>query len=372
LSLRKGLIIFIVLAFGGNAIILIRSVDRQTIHTLLHADTRYLLLALALILGAWGCDTLRFWSLTKSAQENVSLKLGLILTWLHYFGCAVTPMQSGGGPFQVYVLYRHNVPVGKGIAITMIRTMLTVLLLSLIVPISLLLDPTIIRGNPFLSGVVKYVFAVILLTWIFIGFTIARPNSVKKLGRILIIWLHRLPFLRRIPVLSWSRWISQEMDNYSLNFKLTISSGFRYFIAALVLSGGHLLLLFSILPCLMAALGLPFNFEQALLSQAIFMFVLYFIPTPGASGVAEIGGAALFSTLMPENLAGVVAITWRFFTEYLAIFMGAGGHPHVGLGRHGKPAWQQDRRGMNAPLPSPPRGRLTPHFLKKGRDNGLA
>ena len=52
------------------------------------------------------------------------------------------------------------------------------------------------------------------------------------------------------------------------------------------------------------------------------MFVLYFIPTPGASGFAESGGALLFGTLMPWNMAGVMAIIWRFFTEYLSIFMG--------------------------------------------------
>ncbi|MEA4881721.1 MAG: hypothetical protein VB045_09645, partial [Synergistaceae bacterium] len=40
------------------------------------------------------------------------------------------------------------------------------------------------------------------------------------------------------------------------------------------------------------------------------------------SGVAEGGGAALFGLLVPWNMAGVMAIAWRFFTEYLAIAMG--------------------------------------------------
>jgi hypothetical protein len=32
--------------------------------------------------------------------------------------------------------------------------------------------------------------------------------------------------------------------------------------------------------------------------------------------------AALFSLLLPWNMAGLMAILWRFFTEYLAIIMG--------------------------------------------------
>ena len=103
MSLRKMLILFIILAFGGNAIVLLITVDRQTIDTILDANKLYLIAAFALVLLSWAWDTVRFCALARAAKENVSLKLGLVLTWLHYFGCAVTPMQSGGGPFQVYV-----------------------------------------------------------------------------------------------------------------------------------------------------------------------------------------------------------------------------------------------------------------------------
>jgi uncharacterized protein (TIRG00374 family) len=67
---------------------------------------------------------------------------------------------------------------------------------------------------------------------------------------------------------------------------------------------------------------LDVRFVEAFLAQALFLFILYFVPTPGASGVAEGGGAAIFSLLVPWNIAGVMAITWRFFTEYLSIAMG--------------------------------------------------
>ena len=53
-------------------------------------------------------------------------------------------MQSGSGPFQVYVLYKKGVAIGKGIAITLVRTMLTVLILSVVVPIVLAMDPAIL------------------------------------------------------------------------------------------------------------------------------------------------------------------------------------------------------------------------------------
>jgi uncharacterized protein (TIRG00374 family) len=314
--------VFILLAFGASGIILAKSVNRETIESLMAADKRFLLAALGLIFLAWACDATRFCALARAAHERLPFRLGIVLTWLHYFGCAVTPMQSGGGPFQVYILYKKGVPVGKGIAITLIRTMLTVLILSLVVPVALVIEPSLMDKNPFIRGVIGYVFVVIICTWIFIGYTIVRPQSVKRLGKKAVMWMRRLKFLRASVVRKSFRWLDREMDNYSLNFHLTFSSGFFYSMAAVLLSVFHLLCIFSVLPVLMYAVGLPFNFGQTLLTQAVFMFVLYFIPTPGASGVAESGGAMLFGTLMPWNMAGIMAIIWRFFTEYISIFMG--------------------------------------------------
>jgi uncharacterized protein (TIRG00374 family) len=315
-------VIFVVLAFGVGGIVIAQSVNRETVDSFLNADKRFLLAAFGLVAAAWCCDAGRFCALAKAAGVRVTFGLGIILTWLHYFGCAVTPMQSGGGPFQVYVLYKKDVPVGKGIAITMLRTMLTVFILTLVVPAALRLDPSLLDGSPFVKGVVTYVFTVIMCTWAFIGYTIARPASIKRVGDGLLAWLAKRGAVKPAKVNKYRAWLDREVDNYSMNFKLTFSTGLGYSLAALLLSALHLLCLFSVLPVLMLAVGLPFSFVQTVFTQAVFMFVLYFIPTPGASGVAESGGAFLFGTLMPWNMAGIMAIIWRFFTEYISIFMG--------------------------------------------------
>lgn len=323
MSLRKGLIIFVLLAFGANAVIIAKSVDHDTVRSLLSANKLMLLGALGVVFVSWLCDAGRFCALSYAAQERVPLSMGLVLTWLNYFGSAVTPMQSGGGPFQVYVLYRKGVPVGKGIAITLIRTMLTVLILSIVVPTALFLDPSILKASPFLKGLVFYVFIVISCTWMFILFTILRPNALKRLGKIAILWMKRLNLVKsNRRVIGCFQWLDREVDNYILNFKLAFDSGKGWMLLAVVLSILHLLSVFTVLPILMSSVGLPYSYTQTLATQAVFMFVLYFVPTPGASGVAESGGALLFGTLMPWNMAGIMAIIWRFFTEYISIFMG--------------------------------------------------
>ena len=323
MSLRKGLIIFILLAFGMGALIIFRSVDKDTLRSLLAASKPKLLLALLVVFAAWLCDAGRFCALARAAHERVSLPFGVVLTWLNYFGSAVTPMQSGGGPFQVYALYKKGIPVGKGIAITLIRTMLTILILTLAVPIALLLDPEILTGSPFLKGLVYYVFIVILATWAFVAFTILKPELIRKLARVIVLWLRRFNILnsnRR--VIKIFQWLDREIDNYILNFRIAFHSGKTWLAVGSVLSVLHLLALFTVLPVLMSAVGLNFRYAQTIAVQAVFMFILYFVPTPGASGVAEGGGALLYSVLMPENMAGVMALICRFFTDYISIFMG--------------------------------------------------
>ena len=306
-----------------NALILIKSVDKETIRSLMSASKIKLLFALIVVFMAWIFDAGRFCALAKAAHEHVSFGLGIALTWLNYFGSAVTPMQTGGGPFQVYALYKRGIPVGKGIAITLIRTMLTILILTLSVPIALLLDPEILKGSPFLKGLVSYVFVVIIIMWIFIAFTIIKPELIRKLSRIIIMWLRRFNFLKsNRMIIKIFQWLDKEIDNYILNFRLAFDSGKSWLILAVILSVLHLLSLFTVLPVLMSAAGISFRYAQTMAVQAVFMFILYFVPTPGASGVAEGGGALLYSVIMPENMAGVMAVICRFFTDYISIFMG--------------------------------------------------
>ena len=94
MSLRKGLVIFILLTFGASAVVLFTSVDQETWSTLLGADKRLLFAALLLVFCAWACDAGRFRALTHAAGENIGFRMGMILTWLHYFGCAVTPCRA--------------------------------------------------------------------------------------------------------------------------------------------------------------------------------------------------------------------------------------------------------------------------------------
>ena len=87
----------------------------------------------------------------------MSLRCTLSVVWINYFGSAITPMQSGGGPFQVYLLYRNGVSVGKSVAITLVRTLQVLFLLAMVVPYSMIAEPDLLQKNTYLRWYASYV-----------------------------------------------------------------------------------------------------------------------------------------------------------------------------------------------------------------------
>ncbi|HOI80825.1 MAG: flippase-like domain-containing protein [Thermovirgaceae bacterium] len=323
MSVRRGLAAFLALSMGVSAIVLLSSFDRSTFEMIVHAHKVRLVCVLLLVILAWAFDALKLFFVVKAAGEGISCKLAVLLNWLRYFGCAITPMQSGGGPFQVYFLFKSGIPIGKGVAITLTSTLMTLFQLGFIVPVALFFQPELLQGRKLLQGVFSYVLVFVLVSWSIVVISLLRPRIIKKWAGGITLLLKRWGFLKPVKVLRVVRRINREIDTYNRNFRIFFSSGMPLFVLGFLFSCLQMVAMFSILPCLIWSVGLEVRFIEAFLAQALFLFILYFVPTPGASGVAEGGGAAIFSLLVPWNIAGVMAITWRFFTEYLSIAMGA-------------------------------------------------
>jgi uncharacterized protein (TIRG00374 family) len=70
------------------------------------------------------------------------------------------------------------------------------------------------------------------------------------------------------------------------------------------------------------ALGIHTNFVDILLVQTLVMFLLYFAPTPGASGVGELLSAAVMSSYVPRELTPIYILVWRLTLSYFTIGFG--------------------------------------------------
>jgi hypothetical protein len=71
------------------------------------------------------------------------------------------------------------------------------------------------------------------------------------------------------------------------------------------------------------AVGVHANFVDVLLVQTFITFLLYFAPTPGASGIAEIlSSAVMASVYLPKELTPLYTLIWRSILSYFTLAFG--------------------------------------------------
>ena len=322
MSLKRGLLYFIGLTVGVGALVLYYTSDNETWHMLSRA--RYSGIALVFIISAigWISDALRIQVIANMMEEHIRFKTSLQLVFLNSFGSAITPFQGGGGPLLIYVLHGNGIPIGKGVALTLVRSIFTVAMLGLFVPLSFLFVPEVLKESATMIGIFLYAIIFGLLFGGLIVISIIKSQSIKRIAKIITLWMDRLKIFR-MSVLSTVRFLNKQIDLYKQNMKLLFKGGFLKFFWVILLTALYIFSLIGALPALAWAFGMHVSIEKAIFVQGLFLFVLYFIPTPGASGIAEGGGVAVYKVLFPLNMTGVLLIGWRFFVHYLPTIVGA-------------------------------------------------
>jgi len=83
-----------------------------------------------------------------------------------------------------------------------------------------------------------------------------------------------------------------------------------------------LLSLFSFPALLMHSLGYTVDYVVSLGLLVVTTFVMYFSPTPGASGISEGVFGSFFRDILSGNHLVLVTLSWRFLTIYLGMIIG--------------------------------------------------
>lgn len=322
MTVRKSFSLFLAFVAVSVVGLLFFSIDSATFAILKNANRSLLLLVMVLVVIGWVLDSLKFMSLARAAGERLSFKKTIPVVWINYFGSAITPMQSGGGPFQIYLLYRNGVSVGKSVAITLVRTIQIILMLALVVPFALIYEPDFIRQHTVMRWFVLYVILFIAAASFFIVVSVIRPNWIKYLSSGTLIRFRRYHIVKPRLLIRLARRINHEIDSYNVNIKLFLTSGKYWLLLSIFTAVVHLCVYLSIMPVLILATGFHVGFFQCILVEALLLFLLYFVPTPGGSGAAEGGAAAVFALFVPWNLAGVLAVAWRVLSEYTGVALG--------------------------------------------------
>ncbi|MDI9244567.1 lysylphosphatidylglycerol synthase transmembrane domain-containing protein [Marinobacter sp. CHS3-4] len=284
-------------------------------------DPAVLLAIVGLLLVYFCADGLRLYFTLRALDHKVPLRVMARLVFINLFFSNVTPMATGGGFAQVWYLHNHGVPLGRATAATTIRTILAVIFIFSLTPVFLLtLDA--FKGES-LGGNLGPVLAVLILLYLgFFLIVLFRTRwLIGPLARLLRLF-RRLHLLSDARHRRWQFKARREMLRFSVSFGDYLKGPRLYVGLSILFTFVFLMSLFSFPALLIWALDYQFDYLISVGLLVVTTFIMYFSPTPGASGISEGVFGSFFSDILTANHLILVTVAWRFITIYLGMLIG--------------------------------------------------
>ncbi len=301
---------------GAAVVILAFTVTGKTLEGLKDLEWYWLVTTGLLWLIATAADGARLSVLARAAGYKMGIIRSAEVILVGYFMAAVTPFQVGGLPLQLYSMNKLGINPGKASAMLLMRGILFYVMIIAAAPF--------VATNLGVSSVLLKVLSVyigIILTvgGIFIVLVLVFPRVMKRWGNKLKAHPNPGRF-RRLLTRTFS-----EFDNFTAGLKLYLRGRNLGYIAVTIgLTVAYALAYFGMSASLLAGLGVlaARNTLRVIGINLVLVSVLLYIPTPGASGVAEAGAAALYAMFCPKEMLGIFVVLWRLFSFYIGAFVG--------------------------------------------------
>lgn len=295
---------------------------------------KYFLALVAAVICFIVFESLKYSYLLKISIGKWRLKNSVKTMFLGKYYDGITPLGTGGQPFQIYYLHKRNVPAGVATAVPLVKYIVSTFAFGIICAVFLGLAPGYFKNNTTVSNALSISFIVI--AWVSLFFNLLIPtimvllSTFPKVGKKIIVWivkaLHKMHIVKhKYPVMK--KYV-YEVTEYRNALKLLIKKW--YMLIPLILISILETLLYLSLPffAVIAISGAAPTAElliQIWCLTAMSFYAASLVPTPGNSGALETASTLIFATVAVEGISSVigwVVFTWRFANFYLYIAVG--------------------------------------------------
>jgi uncharacterized protein (TIRG00374 family) len=324
--LRRGFEISVLASLVGFGITLVYGNDFQAfLAGIGHLHWAWLLVGVGLASLDWIGGGLRNWVVARHLYPHPSLKGMILAGGMGAWAAYITPLNSGAGPMTMYTMRRYGVPLPVAVTSTFMSFVATVLFFAIAGPLALLFGAGRSlgqRGNVLglsLYDLFQGSLTIIGGIGVLMAAVIFFPRFVRDLVHRLAEWVGR----RSSRVAQRLERLQTGIDEIHQSvIAFNSPRGWLALFWATVLSApSHANKLLAGYVAL-RAVGLHANFVDILLVQTLVMFLLYFAPTPGASGIGEVLSAAVMSSYVPRGLRPLYILLWRLILTYITLGFG--------------------------------------------------
>lgn len=323
--------IFLLINIIVVVMILLKMLDGQSVTSLNDINFNYSFLVIALLVFPLIviCDQARYYILIKQSTKRHRPFLAYKITAIGRYYDYITPLGSGGQPFQIYYLTNRGVKASSATAIPFAKYIVQQIVFAFIALFLLLGSVTFLKST-FTGATGSTIVSV--ASWIgfafncFMVFIIILLSS-SRLGHKLVIGILKL--LKKIRIVKnydkYYNKLIKLVEEYQRTIKFFVKSP-KLLLSMVLFSALALVLEYSAPFLIYCAFGNPPSLDmwlQIMIVSLMIQLAISFIPLPGGSGAAELSFAAMFSALMSADTFWAMMI-WRFVTYYAFIIQGLG------------------------------------------------
>ncbi len=293
-----GVLVIILFSF---LYILFKTFSKETVEVLASLKRRYILLSFFWLFLLHTFDNLRLFILSRAVGVKYSFLYGYGVSFANTFAATVTPAHIGGEAMAIYLIARKGVNISKTMSIVTMKTISGMSFFVLALPVTAL---HLMHNKELAIDIFKLLLGVSALTGIaYLGIRIFSNKNKERTENFIAS-------------------VKRAILRYYATLKIYAFRRKRTLILAILYSSMLYISFLMIAPSLLKAFGSDQPFLELAYHQLGLLYAIFISPTPGGSGVGELGALATFSSFLPVYQLGVFAIMWRLISQYLSAFIG--------------------------------------------------
>lgn len=318
-------IVFFIVNIAVVAGILVYQISKEPLVPItgFRLDIKSLFATIALFGAVVATETLSISYLLKVSTGKWRLGLGYKTSEIGRYYDSVTPMATGGQPFQITYLKNHGVPLHTALSVPLAKYIFSQIAWTLVSLICLIVSSVDKSYGTFVSvmSIIGFVLSAVVL-----GATLFLCIC-KTVGKKLVVKVLKLLYKMKI-VKSYDKQY-EKITKYISDFQDVMkqyASSPKDFLIELVFCLAKLMANYAI-PFFVVKLFVP-GLEGSMFIKLLVMSVLVdlsssFFPMPGGTGLNEISFSAAFASVVSiEGVLVWVLLLWRFYSYYVYLIQG--------------------------------------------------
>lgn len=253
--------------------------------------------------------------------HKYSLKKTYILALISLFLNGVTPFQTGGQPFQIYLLRKDKIRVTDSTNIMIKDSIAYQIALLLVAIIALLINLNlgVCNGNHYLRLAVLIGFIINVVVLLFLLFVISAKKTGFKILNNILDFIFKFKIMKKF--INKKKKLEESLVYFYENAK-SISKNKKSLLLGVTFHCIHLIILYILPLLIFKSININVGIFESFTCIAFVMLIGNFIPIPGATGGIEYGFMQFFGNYVKGASLSSAMLLWRFATYFFGLIIG--------------------------------------------------